>query len=210
MNDEVWRPELLSQYEDSPDVIYVVDSALNITYCNKAWDRFALNNGGSLLLRKDRIGCNIVEITPPVLRPFYADLYERVLGRGEETGHVYECSAPETSRLFHMHLTRKTVRNQGSWLVIINSLVREETRQHPRWRTDLDVLREPNGLITMCSHCRRTRIPNAGESWVWIQDLVRAMPREVSHGLCPVCFDIHYGGIMRAKQPAVTSRPSES
>jgi hypothetical protein len=31
------------------------------------------------------------------------------------------------------------------------------------------------------------------EVWVWIPDLVRRMPMDVSHGICAVCFDIHYG-----------------
>jgi hypothetical protein len=81
--------------------------------------------------------------------------------------------------------------------VVINSLVLEQEQQRQAFRDDSQALREENGLITMCSHCRRTRLPNAVDTWVWIPDLVRRMPMDVSHGICPVCFDIHYGEAMR-------------
>ncbi len=189
---EIWNPESLSAYEESPDVIYVVDSVLNILYCNAQWDRFALSNGGRHLLRRNRIGSSIVEVTPAALRPFYGSLYARVLLEGEEAGCVYECSSPDTFRRYHMHMTRKDLLSGGSCLVIVNSLILEEPRPRPDTDVDFKTLREETGLITMCSHCRRTRIPGSG-TWVWVPDLVRKMPLEVSHGLCPVCLEIHYG-----------------
>jgi hypothetical protein len=193
MGNEGWRPELWSQFEDDAAIIYVLDRNLNIAYCNAAWDRFAMENGGASLFRRNQIGCNVVEITPPPLRPFYAKLYARALRGDQDVSCEYECSSGETFRRFHMDLMRKDIPNQGSFLVIVNSLILETARQYPDIHYEFRALCEENGLITMCSHCRRTRIPNGGDHWVWVPDLVRAMPRNVSHGLCPVCFDIHYG-----------------
>lgn len=193
MSGDIWIPELLSAYEDSSDVIYVVDSSLNITYCNAAWDRFALSNGGKHLLRRYQAGRSIVEVSPPALRPFYGTAFARALLDGKEVAFEYECSSADVFRRFHMHLARKYTKDRAEYLVIVNSLVREEAQAPPDVHRELEELCEPNGFITMCSHCRRTRTPGAGECWLWLPDLVRRMPPEVSHGLCPVCFDIHYG-----------------
>jgi hypothetical protein len=36
-------------------------------------------------------------------------------------------------------------------------------------------------------------MPNAGRDlWLWIPELVRKMPLEVSHGICSVCFYVYY------------------
>lgn len=91
-----------------------------------------------------------------------------------------------------MHVARKTSPDQSPFLVVINSLVLEQAQQRPGIHYDMSALREKNGLITMCSHCRRTRLPE-DDSWVWVPELVRRMPREVSHGICAVCFEIYYG-----------------
>jgi hypothetical protein len=194
MSGGVWRPESLSAFEESSDVIYAIDGAMNLAYCNAAWDRFALSNGGAHLVRSSQIGRNVVEITPAVLRPFYAGMYARAMQTGFDAKYVYECSSAQTCRRFRMSVMRKDVPSGRAYLVILNSQVHEAPHRRLRIRADFEELREENGLITMCAHCRRTRIPNAGESWVWIEELVRRMPPEVSSGLCPVCFDIHYGG----------------
>jgi hypothetical protein len=189
---EVWRPELLPEFEDNAAVIYVLDSAWCLSYCNAAWDRFALENGGADLLRKKQIGRSIMEVTPAPLRRFYSTLYRRALRGGQGVDHLYECSSAERSRFFRLHVNRKQT-DRGSFLIAINSLVLEEAQQRRAFRDDTQALREENGLITMCCHCRRTRIPDAEDNWVWIPDLVRRMPMHVSHGICRVCFDIHYG-----------------
>jgi hypothetical protein len=189
---EVWRPDSMPEFEDNAAVIYLLDSAFCLSYCNAAWDRFALKNGGAGILRKTQIGRSVMEVTPAPLRRFYGALFRRALQTGDGADHVYECSSAEKSRFFHMRVDRK-VTGQGPFLVVINSLVLEEAQQREIFRGDPQALREENGFITMCAHCRRTRVPNAVEVWVWIPDLVRRMPMDVSHGICAVCFDIHYG-----------------
>jgi hypothetical protein len=192
MKGDSWRPELLPEFEDSSSVIYVIDGDFKIRYCNAAWDKFALENGGVHLVRKHQIGRNVMDVTPPPLRPFYEKLFRAVLKLGEEMHCVYECSSDRTFRRFHMHVMRKKTAGQGSRLAIVNSPVSEVARRPSEARYDLAALREENGLVTMCSHCRRTRLPGQEARWVWLPDLVREMPREVSHGICPVCFDLHY------------------
>lgn len=65
----------------------------------------------------------------------------------------------------------------------------EEARQPSEAPCDLAALRDENGLVAMCSHCRGTRLPDPEARWKWLPDLVREVPREASHG---ICFDLHY------------------
>ena len=193
--EDVWPPDPLIRFEDEPSIVYVLDSAFRLSYCNAEWDRFALENAGSHLLRKTQIGRDVMEVTPAPLRRFYSDLYLRVLQSGEETDHVYECSSDDKFRLFRMHVERKST-NRGWLLVVINSLVLEQARQDQDFRDDSQALQDENGIVTMCCHCRKTRIPNAVNSWVTIPGFVRNMPPGVSHGICSVCFDIHYAKLL--------------
>ena len=197
MQEDAPPPEFRSQFEHNSAIIYMLDSNLNIAWCNAAWDRFALENGGDRLVREHQIGHNVLDVTPPPLLPFYEKLFGSVLHDGKERDHVYECSSDDVFRRFHMHVVRKDITGEGSFLVIVNSLIFEtaqrETAQRPAMNSDFQALYEDNGFITMCSHCRRTRVPNAGDHWVWVPDFVRRMPRHVSHGLCLFCFGIHYG-----------------
>jgi hypothetical protein len=200
----------MAEYEENPAIIYVLDSAFCLTYCNRAWDRFALDNGGADLLRGTYLGHSAIKATPLPLRPFYTAMYGHVLQSGVEADSVYECSSAETLRRFHMHVMRKDVPNDGPFLVVVNSLLLEEPRQSQGVAYDTRALREKNGFVTMCAHCRRTRLPHAADCWVWAPGLVRSMPLEVSHGICPVCFDIYYGngfgGTTGSAQDAIPPR----
>ncbi len=179
------------QFEDEPAIVYVVDSAFRLRYCNAAWDRFALANRGSQLLRETQIGHSIMDITPAPLRRFYSTLFGGVLRSGDLAEHVYQCSSDEKFRLFQMQVTR-TYDDRLPCLVVKNSLLLEQEHERGDFRDDSQALRQGNGLIMMCCHCRKTRLPNAVDSWVWIPDLVRSMPQGVSHGICLACFEIHY------------------
>jgi hypothetical protein len=180
-------PDWLAQFENEPSIIFVLDSTFHLRYCNASWDRFALENGGSNLLRKTQIGVDVMEITPEPLRAFYSALYSRVLKSGEETDHVYECSSGEKLRLFRMR-----VRRADTHLVVINSLALEQEYEDYGFPGDLQALQDDNGIVTMCCHCRKTRLPNAVNLWVRIPGFVNKMPPLVSHGICSDCFSTYY------------------
>lgn len=184
---ELWR-----EFEDDPSIIYVLDRDFRIRYCNAAWDRFALENRGAHLARALQSGANVMTATAPPLRPFYARLFGAVLQTGEQMHCVYECSSDISFRRFHMLVSRKRVSSADLFLVVVNSLVEETVQPDSPVRYDPDSLRDSNGFITMCSHCRRTQLPGEESRWAWLQDLVREMPDDVSHSICPVCFDLHY------------------
>jgi hypothetical protein len=95
-----------------------------------------------------------------------------------------------------MRLTRKDFEHYGSCVVVSNDLVLERPRLHPSAGADPEEFRDENGLITMCSHCRRVKLPvAAGEPWVWETRLERSMPPGITHGLCPACLGTFYGSL---------------
>jgi hypothetical protein len=190
-----------SAFENDPAVIYALNGDFRLTYCNAAWDRFAAGNGGTDDLLRDRqIGRSVLDVTPPPLRLFYAALFAGALESTAGINHIYECSSAEIQRKFHMHLHRIDEPGPGPLLLVTNSLILETPHQSPA-ADPHESLRQPGGLITMCAHCRRTLVPDSKGLWVWIPDLVRRMPREISHGLCDVCYQVHYGKFIRKQIP---------
>ena len=110
-----------------------------------------------------------------------------------------------------MFIARKDIPGEGRFLLVVNSLVVEEEQPYEAAPFDAPALQERDGSFTMCSHCRRTRVPGAGDNRVGVPDLVRGMPAAVTHGICSVCFVLHYGvhpGAMDCN--AVTLRRSPS
>lgn len=191
---DAWRSGAIPEFEDDLSIVYVIDSSYRLAACNLAWDTFARANGGSHLLREKVIGTDLFAVIPPPLQRFYKALYDQVLRTGKPVDHLYECSSDTLIRRFHMHVTRKELPDHSPLLILINSLVMEQPREIGKVRYSPDEWREPNGIITMCCHCRRTRIPGAEpETWVWVAEHVRRMPPEVSHGICSACFHLHYG-----------------
>jgi hypothetical protein len=183
---------LPEELENNPAVIYALDSSFQITACNAAWDRFALENRGATLANGTQIGRNVLDVTPRPLQLFYTTLFGNVLETGDEKECVYECSSDKLFRRFHMLVARKNLAGPNPSLIIINSLVVETPHSEPDLPVDVSDMREPNGLITMCCHCRRTRLPKADNRWVWVPSLVRRMPRDASHGICEICYQLHY------------------
>lgn len=186
-------PPWPSELEDDPAVIYALDEKLCLAYCNKAWDRFALENGGAPeILRASQIGRPIMRAVPALLQPFYQALYARAMGGGRGGDHFYECSSPDRSRWFHMHVTRMELVNHAPFLVAIHSMIVEGPMSRTAHAYTPEKYKNEFGLITMCAHCRRTLVPDSKNVWVWVPELLQRMTGDVSHGLCQVCFGVHY------------------
>ncbi len=181
----------LNAFEDDPAVIYAVSQGLRLLYCNAAWDRFALENGGPTVVRQHQIGVDIRSVIPEPLRSFYLDAFARVRTTGEPWDHDYECSSPERFRLFHMRVTPFAWQSQRRILIVVNSLVAEGPHPGPGVDSNRAALHDEDGIVTMCCHCRRTRLPSGAREWIWVPSLVRDMPLNVSHGLCPPCFSTY-------------------
>jgi hypothetical protein len=188
------RPETL---EDEPSVVYVLDSNLRLAYCNKAWDEFAMQNGGAHLLRNEQLGRSVLDSISGPLKPFYGSVFERTLADQQPWEHVYECSSPDCYREFH---ERVLPLKAPPRLVVVNSLVVDKA--HERSASDPVVSRyRASGVIVMCSHCRRTRRSAEPNIWDWVPAFLAAPPDNVSHGLCPVCGLYYYPEVFTGECP---------
>jgi len=174
-------------FESDPAVIYALDRDCRIVHCNQAWDRFALENNGNRATREYQQGRCVFDAVPVSLKAYYRDLYDYVRATGQEQTHVMECSSPLLRRRFHM-----SIRPFGeAGLLIVNSLTEEGPHREEGHEAGNDYI-DQNGLVTTCSHCRRTRHPRQTDRWDWVPGFLCDDPR-ISHGLCPICLNYHYG-----------------
>jgi hypothetical protein len=180
---------LYRSLEQEPQSGLILTSDRRIVRTNSAWERFARANGGEAVLARYTRGVCIDDAISPDLRAFYARAFDRALETGKPFEHVYDCDSTDTHRRFRMIVYPV----EGQFLAVSNAL--EVTvplqRSHEPAR-DADYI--AHGIITMCSHCRRTR--RAGtKQWDWVPAYVTHMPSNISHGLCETCFPFYTAGL---------------
>ena len=178
--------------EMNPSVIYIINSRFQLVYCNRAWDIFAIENGGKNLERQQIVGMSALEISPGFLRNFYESRFSVVLENQNVSEHSYECSSPNVYRRFNMRilpLGRK-------YLMIENSLFVE--RPHgpiDGGPASFDVSYvDDDGFITMCANCRRTLAFDfhGRTCWHWVPSYLVSAPAPICHGLCSTCLAYYY------------------
>ena len=181
-------PSLIEAWEGDESVLYALDANFHVVYCNGAWDRFASANGGDRMTSSQVRGRSVLEAMGEPLKSFYERAFRTVRQTGQSWEHCYECSSPELFRRFRM---RVRFLPENDMLLVISSLEIECPHGLERQPRVFDPIFYENrdGLISMCSSCRRTRQADTPESWDWVPHLIEKMPRNVTHGLCPVCLD---------------------
>src|SRR5262249_21377199 len=138
------------------------------------------------------VGRDLRDFLRPPLRDFYLKAFDSVRETRHPWEHVYECSSPDTLRQLRMRVTVAPGCPPNS-LLVVNLLVNEgPMRRRPFYAsTDEGEYRRPDGLISMCANCRRTR--RATEAvWDCVPRYVESMPPSTTHGLCPACLAIYF------------------
>ena len=179
--------------EGMPHPSFVVSEDLNITFCNSAWDRFALENSGPAeVLARNVIGKHLLNFISGNLKAYYAQLFPYIRALGRRGEQSYECSSSSVFRRFQMQIFPLA---QGHGFVICNSLRVEGPHSADTHEPTEPIYRDSHGLIHMCANCRRTRRADAsdGEIWDWVPDFVDSGVRNISHGICPMCVEYYYG-----------------
>lgn len=173
--------------ESTANVAYILDGNLRISYCNPAWDRFALANEGELATAEKVLGTPVLAYVSKHLRHFYQVMFDRSRAEKRLVEFDFECSSPYVYRLLHMQLLPF---KESDGILIMNS-VRIE-RAH-----DLSLPRQSpqayfhEDIATLCAHCRRAKHATE-EQWDWVPELLRDKSGRISHGICPVCRDYMY------------------
>jgi hypothetical protein len=175
--------------EERRDVSCVLNSELRITYCNPAWDRFALENQGERALSRHVLGTSVLDVSGDALQRFYRNMFEAVASSGKPFDFDYECSSAERFRMFRMHVLPL---KGASGFLVVHSLRLEWPHSRTPSDPERELYRDSRGLIVMCSHCRRTRRANDPAAWDWVPQHLTDSSLEVSHGLCQVCHAYYY------------------
>jgi hypothetical protein len=176
--------------ENSPHSIFALSEALKLIYFNKAWFNFAQsNNGEPDISLRFPLGTSIESaISGKLIKDFYIENYKEVFLSKKVWKHEYECSSPEVYRLFREDAY--PLKN-GEGIVVVNSLIVEKTFNDDSSEGIRSYV-ATNGIITQCSNCRKTQRPDELLIWDWVSTLVVRPPSNVSHSLCPVCFDYYW------------------
>jgi hypothetical protein len=184
--------------DDDTAIVFALDDELRLQYANAAWDRFAADNGADPAeLRRKYLGQPIRIAIPDGLLTFYSALYRKVETGHGPIQHTYECSSSERLRVFQMLMLPLP---NGAGILCVNSLVVDEPHGRPAEPPLAERYRQ-DGLITMCSHCRRTK--RAAEPvWDWVPSFLEKRPSMLSHGLCPVCSEYHIRAVLRMQASA--------
>ena len=179
---------LLQELATSVDSVCALSRDLRLVHTNDGWRRFARENGGGEVLAHWSSGVSIVDAIPSPLRAFYSEAFQHAFATGERWEHDYECSSADVYRQYRMVVYPF----EGLFLVVVNALLIEAPHTREPSSPDPSVYRV-DGVIGMCSHCRRVRNPNSQLRWDWVPDVVRAPPPNLSHGLCEPCACFYYG-----------------
>lgn len=181
-----------SALEASEDVSCQLNNDLRIIYCNPAWDRFALANNGGWALSDRVLGSMIMDFVPSSLLEFYRAVFASA--RDAVVEFDYECSSPAFYRIFQMQILPV---ERPTGYTVINALNVELGIEEKRQALALGPEYLSNaGIITVCSHCRRSRRIDRSGQWDWVPANLKPALRNVSHGLCPICHAYFYGHLL--------------
>ena len=175
-----------------------------ILWVNRAWDRFAQENGGA----PGALGASVVgspfldHICAGEVRSQHAAALARarsLIAPAPVGGVVLvgECNSDRVARLMASRF--EPLRAQDGTLLGISAVytfLREGPigESYPPVERDPEGYRGRGGLIRQCACCRRVRDPIAN-AWDLVPSLVSSPRPDVSHGICPLCVQLHYPSV---------------
>jgi len=177
-----WR----TQVDRNETATCVLDVSLTITYCNPAWDRFALANNGESAVASRICGTPLFRYVPRVLEYHFLKLFERAREKRELVTANYECNSPDVFRKFCMHISPIPA---TFLLAVEHHLLAHGDIPYPAFRiADHDY--GVGELVIMCAQCRRTKRLH-DNYWDWVAELLRNPPARASYGICGECLVLY-------------------
>lgn len=176
----------LDALEEDESTIVHLDREGTILWKNRAWDRFATDNGAPDLADRHGIGTCYFDGVAGTLRAVLRETFDDHLARGAIYEIDYECSSADVLRLFRL---RALPLDGAGWLLTHAPLVERPHDREPH--LPFDVYRGDDGLVVACSNCRRVRVPKR-TAWHWVPAWLRDRPANVSHALCAACEGFYH------------------
>lgn len=178
----------LQTLEREPHSVFAVSSDLRLVYVNPAYCEFGVQNGVDL--QAFPLESKVLDAVHVDLRGYFADRFARVIREGTPWHHEYLCLSAARWQEYRQDVYPL---RGGSGLLLINTVTVDQPAP-PDDGADVIAARflDASGLYTQCSNCRRSRRNDGSEAWDWVPALVRDMPRNTSHSICPPCFDYYW------------------
>lgn len=180
--------------ENSCYSIYALSKDFELIYFNPGWIRFAKENqNGSDVVNEFPIGTPITgAIQGAEVQDFYFNHYQNVMKTGKIWHHEYECSSStEFRQLYQITYPLK----DANGILVINTLM-VDIPMAQIGRKAFAAIEErytqSTGFINQCSNCRRTQRTNQLDVWDWVPAWIKIRPKNISHSICPVCYDYHW------------------
>lgn len=171
--------EVFREVGRGDDMSYILNEELRLVRTSPAWEAFAAENGGDGMLARWGRGVRVLDAISGPLRTFYENGFAQALRADLPWSHEYECSSADEYRSFRM-----LAYPLAGFLVVAHTP--GTVRPHDRPIVPPSVEYFEDGVITMCSECRRARHPQH-ERWDWVPVFIAALPPRVHHDLCPSC-----------------------
>lgn len=188
----------LRNIDASSNTIYAVWPDLRLALENRGWFQFAAENGADAdFAERWLIGESIEPVCRGRSGEHFCDAIHKALRDDEVQIITYECSGAATFRLM-----RGTIFPLGDRAVLLShSLIRTSTHAgEGRVATSPGPeYVDGDGLIVMCSGCRRTRRADDPSTWDWVPDFVENVPENASHGFCAACKSYWTSPVARPK-----------
>jgi hypothetical protein len=171
----------------------LLDAAGRFVAVNAAWDRFAHENGGGT----GCLGARLVgtayasHVDGAAPRAKLEEELARSLG-GASFGVDSECNSPDTLRLLRTHHVpvRGTDDDAVVGVMLVHAVVHEAPMgaARPILPPDEARYRRGDGLVLMCSCCRRVHRAGSVGLWEFVPAYLESPPVPVTHGFCAPCF----------------------
>jgi len=170
----------------------LLDDRLRFVAVNAAWEAFARANGGTatclgLALAGTTYHQHVEGAAP-------RSKVERELARalmGRSVAVESECSTPDLLRLIRTHYLPVRDADPGpiTGVLVVHTTLREAPfgAERPAAAPDEATYRAADGLISVCSCCRRVRRALAPPGWDFVPAYLASPPAGVSHVLCAAC-----------------------
>jgi hypothetical protein len=154
------------------------------------WDVFAADNGAPGLTVESVLGqCLWDYVAGRDVRSVYRMLVEHVRATGSPKNLNFHCDDSEHVRLFHLEICRSDLHT----IRFASTLLKLELRSKvPLF--EAMVTRSDDDILTVCSVCK---FVDCAGVWLPVEEALAqlnlmnnpVMP-QISHGLCPNCFDV--------------------
>ncbi|MBA2291096.1 MAG: hypothetical protein H0W15_01425 [Gemmatimonadales bacterium] len=181
--------------ESAWPVTYSIDSSDHLTQVNEAFTAFADDNEGGTLSPDQVVGRLLWDfLTDETTKSLYRDMVQRVRRRSMPVRFKFRCDAPDLKRLLAMEIDR----GEGDTVQFtITSVLEERVLSAARSAIRMS---ESGALLTICGWCKR--VPLASGEWGEIEEAVDELglfhsgsTLQLSHGMCPMCYDAVMGMI---------------